>query len=196
VTSIVRIGSTELTNPPLLHALIAEPGHSWLWLAVRLYLAYMWLESGLEKLHSPAWTQTGLAVKGFWTHAVQMPLPPARPPIAYDWYREFIQMLLDSGAHAWFAKLICGSELLIGVALLAGFATGAAALGAAFLNWNFIMSGSGSVNGVMIALALLLVIAWRTAGYIGLDRWLLPRIGTPWDGNGVFANRPGAGPPA
>ena len=27
---------------------------------------------------------------------------------------------------------------------------------------------------------MLLVIAWKVAGWWGLDRWLLPRLGTPW----------------
>ena len=30
------------------------------------------------------------------------------------------------------------------------------------------------------ALAVVLVLAWKTAGWIGLDRWLLPVLGTPW----------------
>jgi thiosulfate dehydrogenase [quinone] large subunit len=30
-----------------------------------------------------------------------------------------------------------------------------------------------------LLLGFLLVLAWKTAGYIGLDRWLLPRLGTP-----------------
>jgi thiosulfate dehydrogenase [quinone] large subunit len=29
-------------------------------------------------------------------------------------------------------------------------------------------------------LAILLILAWKVAGYIGLDYFLLPRIGTPW----------------
>jgi hypothetical protein len=29
-------------------------------------------------------------------------------------------------------------------------------------------------------LTILLILAWKTAGWYGLDRWLLPLIGTPW----------------
>ena len=29
-------------------------------------------------------------------------------------------------------------------------------------------------------LGFLLVLAWKTAGYIGLDRFLMPLLGTPW----------------
>jgi hypothetical protein len=29
-------------------------------------------------------------------------------------------------------------------------------------------------------------LAWRNAGWIGLDRWLLPAIGTPWEPGRAF----------
>jgi len=39
---------------------------------------------------------------------------------------------------------------------------------------------SASKNPVLFGLGVLLVIAWKVAGWWGLDRWLLPRLGTPW----------------
>ncbi len=42
------------------------------------------------------------------------------------------------------------------------------------------MAGSASTNGMLFAIATWLVLAWRNAGWIGLDRWLLPALGTPW----------------
>jgi thiosulfate dehydrogenase [quinone] large subunit len=32
----------------------------------------------------------------------------------------------------------------------------------------------------MLILAIALILAWKTAGHIGLDRFLLPLLGTPW----------------
>ena len=29
-------------------------------------------------------------------------------------------------------------------------------------------------------LSILLILAWKNAGYLGLDRFLLPLLGTPW----------------
>jgi thiosulfate dehydrogenase (quinone) large subunit len=29
-------------------------------------------------------------------------------------------------------------------------------------------------------MAIGLILAWRVAGWYGLDRWLLPWLGTPW----------------
>ena len=48
------------------------------------------------------------------------------------------------------------------------------------LNLNFLLAGTVSTNPVLFALATLLVLAWKVAGYWGLDRFLLPRLGVPW----------------
>jgi thiosulfate dehydrogenase [quinone] large subunit len=66
------------------------------------------------------------------------------------------------------------------VALLLGFLTGASAFIAGFMNWNYMMAGSAGVNPALFVLAILLFIAWKTAGWWGLDRWILPRIATLW----------------
>ena len=71
--------------------------------------------------------------------------------------------MLDSGAYVWFAKIIAVGELVIGIALIVGLFVGVTAFLAVFMNWNFIMSGSASVNGVFFGLAVLLVLAWRIA---------------------------------
>lgn len=42
------------------------------------------------------------------------------------------------------------------------------------------MAGSASTNGLLFALAIALMLAWKVAGWYGLDRWLLPLLGTPW----------------
>lgn len=187
--SDVQFGSTAISSPPALHALFNQLRFAWFWLLVRLYIGWDWLTAGWEKTHEPAWTETGLAVKGFWTHAIAVPPPPGRPAIAFDWYRSFIEWLLSHGAYGWFAKLIVVSELAIGIALILGVLVGLSALAGAFMNWNFIMSGSASVNGVMLVLSILLVLAWKTAGWWGADRWILRWLGTPWNRSGLFRRR-------
>ncbi len=156
------------------------------WLIVRLYLAYEWISAGYEKLQSPAWTQTGLALKGFWIAATAMPKGNAHPAVAFGWYREFLTFMLNSGSYVWFAKLVVAGEILIGIALLLGLFTGVAAFFGGFMNWNFMMAGSASTNPVLLVLAILLVLAWKTAGWIGLDRFVLPILGTPWQPGKAF----------
>lgn len=175
-----------ITDPPVAQALLSNTRWAWLWLIVRLYIGYNWLTSGWGKINNPGWVQTGEALKGFWERAVAIPDAPARPPIAFDWYRTFLQSLLDSGSYTWFAKLVVAGEILIGLALILGMFTGIAAIFGGFMNWNFMMAGSASTNPVLFFLAVLLVLAWKTAGWWGLDRWLLPLLGSPWQPGRLF----------
>ncbi len=177
--------NTVITDPPFVVDLFSNTRWSWLWLLLRLYLGYQWLTSGLGKLGNPGWTQTGEALRGFWERAVAVPDAPARPAIAFDWYRAFLQGLLDSGSYTWFSKLIVAGEILVGIALILGAFVGIAAFAGAFLNWNFMMAGTASINPLMFLFTIFLILAWKTAGWIGLDRWLLPAIGTPWQRGSV-----------
>jgi thiosulfate dehydrogenase (quinone) large subunit len=120
---------------------------------------------------------------------VAIPEAPARPAIAFDWYRTFIQGLLDAQAYTWFAKLVVAGELLIGIALIIGAFTGIAAFFGAFMNWNFMMAGTASINPVLFTLSIFLMLAWKTAGWLGLDRWLLPMLGVPWRPGLIFSGR-------
>ena len=170
---------TVLQDPPLAQFLFSDTRLAAVWLVVRVLLGWGWVSAALGKLGDPAWMQTGEALKGFWTAAVQVPTS-GRPPIAYDWYRNFIQGMLDARAYVWFAKVVAFSELLVGVALILGMFVGIAAFLGAFMNFNYIMAGSASSNGLFGLAAILLILAWKTAGYYGLDRWILPRIGMTW----------------
>lgn len=165
-------------DPPFARALFSTTRFAWLWLIVRLYIGWQWLESGWGKITGGVWS-SGEPLKGFWTNAVKVP-ETGRPSIAYDWYRQFLQFMLNQGWYTWFADIIMYAELLIGIALILGAFIGIAAFFGGFMNWNFIMAGSASINGFLLVLAVLLVLAWKVAGWYGLDRWLLPAIGVPW----------------
>ncbi|RIK42072.1 MAG: DoxX family protein [Chloroflexi bacterium] len=170
----------EIQDPPLARLLFSDTRMAWLWLIVRVYLGWQWLTSGWGKL-TPAWLGGGEALQGFWERAVAIP-EQGRPPIAFDWYRGFIQFMLDNGWYTWFAPLIAYGEILIGTALILGAFVGIAAFFGGLMNWNFIMAGTASTNALLFTLAILLMLAWKTAGYYGLDRYLLPLLGTPWKG--------------
>lgn len=169
-------------DPPIAKFLFSDTRMAVVWLAVRLYVGYAWLEAGLHKVQDPAWMDTGLALKGFWTNVTKIPAAPARPSITYEWYRDFLQLLLNSEAYTWFGKIIAVGETAIGIALIVGAFVGVAAAAGAFMNMNFMLSGSASTNPVLLILAIGLVLAWKVAGYIGLDHILLPLLGTPWRG--------------
>lgn len=178
----VSVSGTTIQDPPVARYLFADTRLAWLWLLVRLYVGYEWLEAGWHKLGDPAWTQTGAAILGFWKRAVAVPAAPARPPITFDWYRGFLQLLIDTNSQTWFGPFVAVGEFLVGVALILGAFVGIAAVFGAFMNFNFMLAGTASTNPVMFLLAILLMLAWKTAGYYGLDRWLLTWLGTPWQG--------------
>jgi thiosulfate dehydrogenase (quinone) large subunit len=176
----VRDGNILIPEPPITKSMFSSTGWAPVWLIARLYVGYTWLTSGIDKLGNPAWMETGTALRGFWNNAVVVPEGPARPLIAFDWYRLFIQALLDGGHYSWFAPLIAVGETSVGIALLLGAFTGIASFFGGFMNWNFMMAGTASINPLLFTLSILLILAWRNAGWLGLDRWLLPLLGTPW----------------
>jgi thiosulfate dehydrogenase [quinone] large subunit len=188
-------GEVTIPDPPLAHLLFSTTRFAWLFAIIRIYLGYQWVNASLHKLTGAGWIDGGAALKGFWTNAVKIP-ETGKAPIAYDWYRSFLQFMLDREWYTWFAPLVAYGEFLVGVALILGAFVGIAAFFGAFLNWNFLMAGAASTNGMLFALAIVLILAWKVAGWYGLDRWLLPLLGTPWRGMPEQAppSRPQANP--
>jgi thiosulfate dehydrogenase [quinone] large subunit len=166
-----------------------------LFLGVRLFLGYEWLSAGWGKLQNPAWSQTGEALKGFWQKAVTVPASGS-PQITYPAYRALLQYMLDNGWYTWFSKLIIAGELLIGLGILLGGLTAIAAVFGLLMNFSFMYAGSTSSNPTLILLEALIIYGWRTAGWWGLDRVLLPFLGTPWGRGERGRQAPGGRPVA
>ncbi len=174
-------GQVYLQDPPIAKFLFQGTIASWLWLVVRLYVGYEFLEAGWHKFTDPAWMNgTGQGILGFWTRAVAIPDAPAKPLITFDWYRGFLQFLISTNSAGWFSYVIVFGELAVGVGLIVGAFVGVAAFGGLLMNMAFMLAGTTSTNPVLAILAVLLILAWKNAGYIGLDRYLLPMLGTPW----------------
>jgi len=180
-TTVTSQGDSTLHNPSFVHTLFSTTTFAWLWAIVRIYVGYEWIKASLSKIGDPAWVSTGEALKGFWTKALATS-EQGRPTIAYGWYRDFLSYMLDNGWYAWFAKLVAYGELLVGIALILGAFVGLVAFFSAFMNWNYVMAGSASTNAMLLTLAILLIIAWKVAGWYGLDRYLLPLVSRIWRG--------------
>lgn len=88
--------------------------------------------------------------------------------------------MLDNGWYSWFAQLVAWGEVLVGLGLIVGALVGLTAFFGTFMNFSYMLAGSASTNPVLFGLAVLLVLAWKVGGHWGLDRWLLPLLGTPW----------------
>lgn len=198
-----RLQQQRFEDPPFVKFLFGSPLMGFVWFFVRLYLGWQWLSHGWEKIYgdsSIGWVRDGMVgdrfvragdnILGFWQRAVTIP-PTGRPPIAYDWYRDFLQFMIDHGWHTWFTYVISFGEFLVGLALVLGAFTAIAAFFGATMNFNFMLAGAASTNPVLFLIAVLLILAWKNSGYVGLDRWLLPALGTPWQPGRLF-HRPAA----
>lgn len=169
----------HIPEPPLARFLFADRRFAWFWLIVRLYVGYQWLMAGWDKLGVTGWTgdNAGAAVKGFLTGALQKTTGPH--PDVSAWYGALIQNVAIPHA-ALIAHIVTYGEIVIGIAMILGLFTGIAAFVGTFMNLNYLFAGTVSTNPLLLLLQLFLIMAWRTAGWWGLDRWALPDFGTPW----------------
>ena len=106
-----------------------------------------------------------------------------RPTIGDEppFYAWFLENVVQPNAGL-FATLVALGELAAGLGLLVGLLTGIAAFGGVFMNANFVLAGVLGSNPLLIILGVLVALAWRNAGWIGLDRWFMP-----WIHRNVFA---------
>ena len=180
-TSALARGALEL---PWTRWLFRSRQAGILWLIVRLWLGWQWLSAGWGKLTGAGygnWFTHATGLQGFiaaanssYDHRAQA---FGHPEVNYAWYLHILNTL---GAHAQvFSRVVTISELVVGLGLLLGCLTGIAAAGGVALNILYITGGSAGPNGIFILLGVLLVAAWRVAGYLGVDYFLLPRLHAP-----------------
>ena len=169
----------ELREPPFARFLFADTRASILWLIVRLYVGYQWIEAGLSKVGNPAWTgdHAGAAITGFAKGALAK--TNGDHPDVQGWYGTLLTDVVIPNAKT-FSYLVAIGETAVGIALVLGFLTGIAAFFGVLMNANYLLAGTVSSNPILIILGALLMLAWRNAGWIGLDRFILPALGTPW----------------
>ncbi len=161
------MGPADLEEPRWVRALFASTWAAWIWLVVRLYLVSVFLPAGWAKVTSGQWILgDGAPIRGMLAAAASAPDTPS-------WYASFLETVVAPHADL-FATLVAVGEVTVSVALLVGVLTGLVAFGGVFLNANFVLAGALGPNPVLIVLGTLLVLAWRNAGWVGLDRWLLP----------------------
>lgn len=178
----------RLEEPPVARLLFSDVRLAWLWLILRLYVGWTWLQAGWGKLGNPAWTgsNAGAAITGFVTGALER--TGGEHPDVQAWYAWFLRNVVLPNAALW-SYLVTIGEILVGIALILGLFTGIAAFFGSIMNVNYLLAGTVSTNPILFAIATWLVLAWRTAGWIGLDRWVLPALGTPWSPGLIFRER-------
>lgn len=180
------------------------------WLLARLWLGWEWLQAGWTKVFggnitwrfwnwgdkaysligdgNVGWVRSGTvggrrlgvgdAVAAFADRGIKGADGP-HPDVAYSWYVRFLEWIRDT-AHPFLGPLVAVGEVVIGIALIVGLFTGIAAFLGSVLNFSFVFAGTAGVNPAMLLVSGLLILAWRNAGWYGLDRFALTRLSTPW----------------
>lgn len=162
---------------PLSRWLFSSTKSAWIWLILRLYIGYTWLTSGFGKVTNDAWTgeNAGAALEGYMMGVMAL----AEEGGVTGWYAWFLETFVIPNVVI-FSFMVAWGELLVGLGLIVGLLTGIAAFFGALMNMTFLLAGTVSSNPVMLLIAILLILGWKVAGWYGLDRWALPKLGTPW----------------
>ncbi|UOY93303.1 DoxX family protein [Ectobacillus sp. JY-23] len=136
---------------------------------VRVYLGYSWFTAGLGKLQSGQFDATG-----FLQGAVAKPV--AGPDgVVYGWYVDFLEHIAVPNAHV-FNVVIPWGETLVGLGLMLGCLTTAAAFFGVVMNFSFLLTGAISHNPTDILMGFIILAAGYNAGRYGLDYYVLPLI--------------------
>ncbi len=169
----------EIPEPRLSKLLFSNTKISWIWFIIRIYVGWAWLVSGWGKVNNPVWVgeKAGTAVSGFLNNALTK--TSGAHPDVQGWYAFFVENVALPNAEI-FSYMVAFGELFVGIGLILGAFTGIAAFFGAFMNMNFLFAGTVSVNPMLFLLELFIVLAWKTAGWYGLDRFILPFLGVPW----------------
>lgn len=138
-----------------------------LWFALRIYLGSIWLQFGLAKVRGGWLTANPM-------HDLLVVIANGQTPTPIPAYRNVAQLLPALEMDRVMAIAIPLLELVFASAFFTGVLLVPAAIGACLLNLNLILSGiaSWSFDGRIIALQILLLLAWRVAGYLGIGESL------------------------
>jgi thiosulfate dehydrogenase [quinone] large subunit len=178
----------RVPEPSITRFLFSDTRMAPVWLILRLWLGYEWLHAAWGKWMEGGWVGAGAGegVKGFAGYAVTQ--TKGEHPQVTGWYASFLENIVIPHAGL-FSHLVIFGETLIGLALVLGAFSGIAAFFGVFMNASFLFAGTAGANPLMAIVAILLVLAWRVAGWWGLDRWILPAIGVPGAPGKLFGGR-------
>jgi thiosulfate dehydrogenase (quinone) large subunit len=188
--------ATQIPPWPISKFFVSDTRMAALWLIIRVYAGYQWLIAGWGKLtgysidigsfgqavKGGAWvftSDTGVGLKGFISGSLAQ--ASGAHPAVQSWYASFLQHAILPNV-AVFSYVITFGEVFVGLGLIVGAFTGIAAFFGIFTNMNYMLAGSVSTNPILLTLCICILLAWRISGYYGIDRYLLPMLGTPWTG--------------
>jgi uncharacterized membrane protein YphA (DoxX/SURF4 family) len=136
-----------------------------IWLALRLYIGWIWFQMALSKFNAGWLTSdpVGQMFKAIANGKLPVPMP---------FYRDVAQGLLDLGVAPMLSHSMPFLEMAVALSFVTGVLVPVAAVGAILLNINIILSGMGSpaFDGPIIASQVLFLMSYRVVGGIGFER--------------------------
>ncbi|MBS4190835.1 DoxX family protein [Bacillus sp. FJAT-49705] len=134
---------------------------------IRLYLGYSWITAGYHKVVD------GFDASGFLQGALAK--ATGDHPAVQGWWASFLEGIAIPNAGL-FSFLVAWGELLVGIGLILGCLTTAAAFFGIVMNFAFLFSGTVSTNPQLVLLTIFILVAGYNAGKFGLDRFVIPFI--------------------
>jgi len=146
-----------------------------IWTALRIWLGYQWISSGLEKVTGSGWigSTAGTAITGFLKGALAK--AGGAHPAVQSWYAAFIKNIALPNATT-FSYLVAFGELIVGISLILGALTVVGLIAGALMNLNYMLAGTTSTNPNMYTVAFILLFVGANAYSIGLDHFILPNL--------------------
>jgi thiosulfate dehydrogenase [quinone] large subunit len=120
-----------------------------IFLGLRLYVGWIWLRTGVEKVPDPEWMESGTAVKGYWIAATTIN-PGPRQRIKYAWYRTLLLEMTRREMHPEVAKATVAGHFAAGAALVAGVGVREGSIIGIAQNMAFLLAGSTGNNPPML----------------------------------------------
>jgi thiosulfate dehydrogenase (quinone) large subunit len=155
-----------------------------LWLVVRVWVGWEFLQAGWEKVQGPervVWigAHAGTAVRGFLGFSLQIApggamAQPQHPEVT-GWYASLIRHIFLPHAAAM-SYLVAFGEVLVGLALVFGIFTRFSAFMGLLMNLSYLLAGVSSLSPIMMLIELPIVLGGTTATSYAIDRVLLPYL--------------------
>ncbi|WP_280771247.1 DoxX family protein [Salipaludibacillus daqingensis] len=136
---------------------------------LRVYIGWQWLTSGWGKVFG----SEPFDASGYLTGAVNNEAVIEQ----YPTYHAFIENFALPNADI-FSFMVAWGEVLVGLGLIVGVLTTAAAFFGIMMNFAFMFAGTVSSNPWMVLLTIFILAAGYNAGKFGGDRWVIPYIRT------------------
>ncbi|SCW51298.1 thiosulfate dehydrogenase [quinone] large subunit [Paenibacillus tianmuensis] len=139
-------------------------------LILRVYVGWTWLTAGFHKLTG------GFDAAGFLKGAIAKPaMDKATNELIYPTFTAFLQNFALPNAKL-INFLIPLGEFLVGLGLILGTLTTAAAFFGLMMNFMFLFAGTVSTNPWLVLLGFIVLAAGANAGKFGGDYYVLPYL--------------------